>query len=176
MNLLRPTPPMSMTTTTKKKGDGIIGYQRNVIRATAANKLDFKACFEDPTVNSTTVTVADKGSALPASKSVHLDVAPQDPILLRRLAETYDRACQLSFVHADNGSMACTANNHYHLFAYRPLHRTNVCLFDAGHHAHHPVGVSFLCVPVDNRGKAGAPSSFFIRTYYTPTIPGIIIY
>jgi hypothetical protein len=61
------------------------------------------------------------------------------------------------------------------LFAYRPLPRTNVRLFDAGHHAHHPVGVGFLCVPVDNRGNAGGPSSVFIRTYYTPTIPGIII-
>jgi hypothetical protein len=61
------------------------------------------------------------------------------------------------------------------LFAYRPLHRTNVRLFDAGHHAHHPVGVGYLCVPVATRGNAGGPSSVFIRTYYTPTIPGIII-
>ena len=71
--------------------------------------------------------------------------------------------------------MACTANDHKLLFAYRPLSRTNVRLFDAGHHAHQPVGVGFLCVPVDNRGNAGGPSSVFIRTYYTPTIPGIII-
>ncbi|KAI2492435.1 hypothetical protein MHU86_22115 [Fragilaria crotonensis] len=70
--------------------------------------------------------------------------------------------------------MACTANDRHLLFAYRPL-RTNVRLFDAGHHAHQPVGVGFLCVPVDNRGNAGGPSSVFIRTYYTPTIPGIII-
>jgi hypothetical protein len=154
--------------------DGIIGYQQNAIRATAADELDFEACFEAPLVNSTTITVAAAGPALPASESVRLDVAP-DPLLLRRLAETYDCARQLSFAHADNGSMACTANDRHLLFAYRPLQRTNVRLFDAGHHAHHPVGVGFLCVPVDNRGNAGAPSSVFIRTYYTPTIPGIII-
>jgi hypothetical protein len=154
--------------------DGLIGYQQNAIRTNATHELDFEACFDDPLVHSTTVTVADAGPALPASESVHLDVAP-DPILLRRLAETYDCARQLSFAHADNGSMACTANDRHLLFAYRPLQRTNVPLFDAGHHAHHPVGVGFLCVPVDNRGNTGAPSSVFIRTYYTPTIPGIII-
>jgi hypothetical protein len=71
--------------------------------------------------------------------------------------------------------MACTANDRHLLFAYRPLHSSNVRLFDAGHHAHCPVGVGFLCVPVDNRGNIGNPSSVFIRTYYTPTIPGIII-
>jgi hypothetical protein len=71
--------------------------------------------------------------------------------------------------------MACTANDRHLFFAYRPLHRTNVRLFDAGHHSHHPVGVGFLCVPVDNRGSAGGPSSVFIRTYFTPTIPGIIV-
>ncbi|KAI2495083.1 hypothetical protein MHU86_19438 [Fragilaria crotonensis] len=71
--------------------------------------------------------------------------------------------------------MACTANDRRLLFAYRPLTRTNVRLFDAGHHAHHPVGVGFLCIPVDNRGSAGSPSSVYIRTYFTPTIPGIII-
>ena len=154
--------------------DGLIGYQQNSLRATAADELDFEACFEVPTVHSITVTVADEMPALPASETVHLDDVP-DPILLRRLAETYDRVRQLSFAHADNGSMACTANDRQLLFAYRPLHRTNVRLFDAGHHAHHPVGVGFLCVPVDNRGNAGGPSSVFIRTYYTPTIPGIII-
>ena len=127
-----------------------------------------------PTVNSITVTVADTMPALPPSETALLDDAP-DPILLRRLAETYDSARQLSFAHADNGSMACTANDRHLLFAYRPLHRTNVRLFDAGNHVHHPVGVGFLFVPVDNRGNAGGPMSVFIRTYYTPTIPGIII-
>jgi hypothetical protein len=90
--------------------DDIIGYQQNAIRATAADELDFEACFEDPTANSATIHVADEGSSLPASESVHLDATP-DPIQLRRLAETYDCARQLSFAHADNGSMACTANN-----------------------------------------------------------------
>jgi hypothetical protein len=153
---------------------GIVGHQQNSIRTTADDETDFEACFQDPTINSITVTVAAEAPALPASETIHLGVA-SDPILLRRLAETYDRARQLSFAHADNGSMACTANDRQLLFAYRPLHHTNVRLFDAGHHAHHPIGVGFLCVPIDVRGHAGGPSSVFIRTYYTPTIPGIII-
>jgi hypothetical protein len=154
--------------------DGIVGYQQNSLRALTTATLDFEACFQVPTVQSITVPVAAEAPSLPASETVQLDLAP-DPILLRRLAETYDRARQVSFAHADNGSMACTANDRHLLFAYRPLHRTNVRLFDAGHHAHHPVGVGYLCVPVDTRGNAGGPSSVFIRTYYTPTIPGIII-
>ena len=154
--------------------DGLVGYQQNSIRATAADEMDFEACFEIPTIRSVTVAAANDAPALPLSETIRLDDA-EDPLLLRRLAETYDRTRQLSFAHADNGSMACTANDCQLLFAYRPLHRTNVRLFDAGHHAHHPVGVGFLCVPVDNRGNAGGPSSVFIRTYYTPTIPGIII-
>jgi hypothetical protein len=152
----------------------IIGYQQNSLRAAANNELDFEACFADPTVNSIIFPATTATPALPASETVRLD-DPPDPILVRRLAETYDHARRLSFAHADNGSMACTANDRMLLFAYRPLPRTNVRLFDAGHHAHHPVGVGFLCVPVDNRGNAGGPSSVFIRTYYTPTIPGIII-
>lgn len=71
--------------------------------------------------------------------------------------------------------MACTANDRQLLFAYRPLSCTNVRFFDVGHHVHQPVGVGFMCVPVDNRGNAGGPSSVFIRTYDTPMIPGIII-
>jgi hypothetical protein len=162
------------TPTDDDEDDSSTGYQQNSIRATALDESDFEDCFEHPTINSVTVNVAEEGSALPASETVHLD-ATSDPILLRRLAETYDQTRHLSFAHADNGSMACTANDRHLLFAYRPLTRTNVRLFDAGHHAHHPVGVGFLCVPVDNRGSPGGPPSVFIRTYYTPTIPGIII-
>jgi hypothetical protein len=155
-------------------GDELVGFQQNSLRVTAAEEVDFEACFEVPSTNSVTIPVADMIPGLPASETIHIDDAP-DPILLRRLAETYDHERQLSFAHADNGSMAYTANDHKLLFAYRPLSRTNVRLFDAGHHAHQPVGVGFLCVSVDNRGNAGGPLSVFIRTYYTPTIPGIII-
>ncbi|KAI2505765.1 hypothetical protein MHU86_8627 [Fragilaria crotonensis] len=154
--------------------DGPDGFQQNSIRATDLDDSDFEDCFDTPTVSSVVVTVARTGPSLPASETIRLSEA-SDPILLRRLAETYDRTQHLSFAHADNGSMACTANDRRLLFAYRPLTRTNVRLFDAGHHAHHPVGVGFLCIPVDNRGSAGSPSSVYIRTYFTPTIPGIII-
>ena len=108
------------------------------------------------------------------SKTIQVDDLP-GPILLLRLAETYDRSQHFSFVHADNGSMACTVNDRNLLLAYHPLTCTNVRLFDAGYYAHHPKVVGFLCVPIDNRGSAGGPSSVFIRTYFTPTIPGIII-
>ncbi|KAI2501679.1 Retrotransposon gag protein [Fragilaria crotonensis] len=155
--------------------DELVGFQQNSLRVTAAEEVDFEACFDVPSTNSITIPVADANPALPASETIHIDDVLPEPILLRRLAETYDRERQLSFAHADNGSMACTANDRKLLFAYRPLSRTNVRLFDAGHHAHQPIGVGFLCVPVDNRGNAGGPSSVFIRTYYTPTIPGIII-
>ena len=159
----------------EEDGDELIGYQQNSLRASVDDAMDFESCFDVPSIHSITVTVAeDNAPALPASETVHIDVS-QDPIMLRRLAETYDHTLQLSYAHADNGSMACTAHDRQLLFAYRPLHKTNVRLFDAGHHAHHPVGVGFLCVPVDNSGNAGGPSSVFIRTYYTPTIPGIII-
>ncbi|KAI2491619.1 hypothetical protein MHU86_22936 [Fragilaria crotonensis] len=98
-----------------------------------------------------------------------------NPLLLRRLAATYDDTTSSSFAHADNGSMACTTHDAALLFAYRPLARPNVRLFDAGQHAHTPVGVGFLRIPVADRGIAGGPSSVFVRTYYTPTIPGIIV-
>ena len=71
--------------------------------------------------------------------------------------------------------MANTVNDANLLFAYRPLHNSTVRLLDAGNHAHHPLGAGYLCVPTNDRGIAGAPTSVFIRTYYTPTIPGIII-
>ncbi len=99
----------------------------------------------------------------------------EDPLLLRRLAATYDGTTSSSFAHADNGSMACTTHDAALLFAYRPLARPNVRLFDAGQHAHTPVGVGFLRIPVADRGIAGGPTSVFVRTYYTPTIPGIIV-
>jgi hypothetical protein len=162
------------TADTDDDDDDPVGFQQNSIRATDLDDLDFEDCFETPAIRSVTVPVADEDIALPASDTIHFETAP-DTLLLRRLAETYDRTRHLSFAHADNGSMACTANDRHLLFAYRPLHRTNVRLFDAGHHAHHPVGVGSLCVPVDNRGSAGGPSSVFIRTYFTPTIPGIIV-
>ncbi len=154
--------------------EDLVALQQNFLRVSAADEVDFEACFDVPSTNSITVPVADAIPALPASETIHIDNAP-DLILLRRLAETYDRERQLSFAHADNGSMACTAIDHKLLFAYRPLRRTNVRLFDAGHQAHRPVGVVFLFVPVDNRGNAGGSLSVFIRTYYTLTIPGIII-
>ena len=71
--------------------------------------------------------------------------------------------------------MANTVHDSVLLFAYRPLKDSKVCLLDDGGHAHHPSGIGFLCVPTANRGIAGAPTSVFIRTYHTPTIPGIII-
>ena len=113
------------------------------------------------------------GSALSSTPSV---LSPlDDSILLLRLAETYDGATSSSFAHADNGSMACTTHAANLLFAYRPLSRPQVRLFDAGQHAHTPLGVGFLRIPVAAHGRVGGPTSVFVRTYHTPTIPGIIV-
>jgi hypothetical protein len=100
-------------TTTK-----LLGSQQNSLRVTAADEVDFEACFDVPSTNSITVPVADAIPALPASETIHINDAP-DPILLCRLAEKYDRERQLSFAHADNVLIACTVNNHKLLFAYR---------------------------------------------------------
>ena len=91
------------------------------------------------------------------------------------LAETYNAATASVFAHADNGSMACTVNDAKFLFAFRPLMNSNVRLFDAGDHVNRPLGVGFLCVPTDDCASGGASQFVFIRTYHTPTIPGVII-
>ncbi|KAI2490986.1 hypothetical protein MHU86_23588 [Fragilaria crotonensis] len=91
--------------------DELVGFQQNSLRVTAAEEVDFEACFDVPSTNSITIPVADANPALPASETIHIDDVLPEPILLRRLAETYDRERQLSFAHADNGSMACTAND-----------------------------------------------------------------
>ncbi|KAI2497765.1 hypothetical protein MHU86_16707 [Fragilaria crotonensis] len=147
--------------------DELVGFQQNSLRVTAAEEVDFEACFDAPSTNSITIPVADANPALPASETIHIDDALPEPILLRRLAETYDRERQLVRACRQRiDGMHCQRSQAS--LAYRPLSRTNVRLFDAGHHAHQPIGVGFLCVPVDNRGNAGGPSSVFIRTYYTP--------
>jgi hypothetical protein len=153
-------------------------YQQHSITTNADDdNSDFEECFTAATMRSVTIDVATAPFALPTSDTVVTSeiLAPAEPLLLRRLAATHDPDSDLSFAHADNGSMACTTNEASLLFAYRPLRQTNVRLFDAGQHAHHPTGVGFLCVPVDNRGRPGTPAHVFIRTYHTPTIPGIII-
>ena len=123
--------------------NAIIGYQQNLLCATADDDLNFEARFAAPTANSIIVTATDATPALPASATVRLD-DPPDPILLRCLAETYNHARSLSFAHANNGSMGCSANDRLLLFAYSFLPRTNVRLFDVGHHVHHPVCIGFL--------------------------------
>jgi hypothetical protein len=100
--------------------DELVGFQQKSLRVTAAEEVDLKACFEVPSTNSISLPFADTVPALPASETIHVDYAP-DPILLRRLAETYDHARHLSFAHSDNWSMACTAKDRELLFAYRPL-------------------------------------------------------
>jgi hypothetical protein len=97
------------------------------------------------------------------------------PILLLMILSSFDSATFSLFAHANNGSMACTTHKANLLFAYCPLSSPQACLFDAGQHAHTPLGVGFLCIPVAARGNTGIPTSMFVRTYHTPTIPGIIV-
>ena len=137
---------------------------------------DFDSCFDPVTIRSVEILGLDASDPLSA-ESVPFPSASVDdtPLVLRRLAATYDDATTSVYAHADNGSMANTVNDVSLLFAYRPLKNATIRLMDAGDHAHHPQGVGFLCVPTTHRGIAGAPTSVFIRTYYTPTIPGVII-
>lgn len=155
------------------------GYQQHAIHVHDGDDVDedFEAYFSTPTVNSVSITVATD-SPLPPADTVSLFDMPDatDKFLLRRLAATCDDKSASSFAHADNGSMACTTDELGLLFSYRPLSaRASVRLYDAGHHAHRPIGVGFLRIPVDHRGIQGGATSLFVRTYYTPTIPGIII-
>ena len=71
--------------------------------------------------------------------------------------------------------MVCTVNDAALLFAYRPLVESQVRLLDAGDHTHRPLGIGFLGIPTDHRGIGGSQQFVFIRTYHTPTIPGVII-
>ena len=137
---------------------------------------DFESCFDPVTIRSVEILGVDVCDPLSAETvPIMLEQSPTEPLVLRRLAATYDDATSSSYAHADNGSMANTVNDASLLYAYRPLQGAKIRLLDAGNHAHHPLGVGFLCVPTTDRGIAGAPTSVFIRTYHTPTIPGIII-
>ena len=152
------------------------GYRQHSLHITDdATDADFESCFDPVSIRSIELLGVD--NSFPASVETVLlpPESPPDSFLLRRLAETYDASTSSSFAHADNGSMANTVNDASLLFAYRPLVASKVRLLDAGDHAHHPLGVGYLCVPTTDREIAGAPTSVFIRTYHTPTIPGIII-
>lgn len=136
---------------------------------------DFEKCFSALSIQSVHILGIDDTD--PVSVET-VSLAPQvldDSFAVRRLAETYDAATTSVYAHADNGSMACTVNDAKLLFAYRPLVDSTVRLFDAGDHIHRPLGVGFLCVPTDDRASGGAPQFVFVRTYHTPTIPGVII-
>ena len=136
---------------------------------------NFESCFDTVTIRSVELLGVDIHVPISAETVVLLPEPDPQSVLLRRLAATYDDATASSYAHADNGSMANTVNDASLLFAYRPLTNPSIRLLDAGDHAHHPIGVGFLCIPTTDRGIAGAPTSVFIRTYHTPTIPGVII-
>ena len=169
--------PPDPSSSVNDEDSGILGYQQHAIQSVSADPDgDFESCFSPYSVQSVTVATIDYVLS-PLLEAVDLsNCALPDVLLQRRLAATHDPMTDSMFAHADNGSMACTTNDRNLLFAYRPLSaNASVRLFDAGQHAHRPVGVGFLRVPVDHREISGAPTSVFVRTYYTPTIPGIII-
>jgi hypothetical protein len=56
--------------------DELVGFQQNSLRVTAAEEVDFEACFEVPSTNSVTVPVANMIPGLPASETIHIDDAP----------------------------------------------------------------------------------------------------
>ena len=169
--------PVEPASTFANTDDPADGYRQHAIQLVDDDSDDdFETCFDPVTICSVVLLGID--DSCPVSVDTVLlppEEPTSDPIVLRRLAETYDVAASASYAHADNGSMANTVDNSELLFAYRPLKGSTVRLLDAGNHAHHPLGVGFLCVPTTDRGIAGAPTSVYIRTYHTPTIPGIII-
>ncbi|KAI2491256.1 Reverse transcriptase (RNA-dependent DNA polymerase) [Fragilaria crotonensis] len=152
------------------------GYRQHSIHVSNDDPTgDFEACFSDFSIQSVHILGVDNDYPVSAETVVIEPTPTCDPVVVRRLAETYDPDTATVYAHADNGSMACTVNDSKLLFAYRLLGKSSIRLFDAGDHVHRPLGVGFLCVPTDNRGIGGAPQFVFVRTYHTPTIPGVII-
>jgi hypothetical protein len=151
------------------------GYQQHAVSVVSDDPdADFEACFTNMSIHSVSVAPI-VAIAAQVSTPPSLLLSEPDILLQNRLAATQDSDTGSIYAHADNGSMACTTNNRDLLFAYRPLPKqASVRLYDAGQHAHQPIGVGFLRVPVDNNGT-NRVSSVFVRTYYTPTIPGVIV-
>lgn len=153
-----------------------LGYRQHSIYVTGDDcPDDFESCFSHLSVHSVHILGVDDSSPVSAETVTLPEISPLESFSIRRLAETYDAETASVFAHADNGSMACTVQDAKLLFAYRPLAKPSVRLFDAGNHVHRPLGVGFLCIPTDARGIGGAPQFVFIRTFHTPTIPGVII-
>jgi hypothetical protein len=119
-------------------------------RWTADN--DLESCFGPVSIRSIELLGVDPSFPTSAAAVPVFPDSIPDPFILRRLAETYDANSSSSFAHAENGSMANTVNDATHLFTYRPLKDSKVRLLDAGDHAHHPLGVGFLCVPTTDYG------------------------
>ena len=138
---------------------------------------DSESCFGPVSARSIALLGVDTSYPTFAEVVPILPESLPDPFILCRLAETYDANSSSSFAHAENGSKADSpVNDAALLFAYRPLKDSKVRLLNAVDHARHPLGAGFLSVPTTTDcGIAGAPASVFIRTYHTPTIPGIIL-
>jgi hypothetical protein len=171
-----PPSPSDPTTTVDIESSDDHGYRQHSINIADDDPTDdFEECFTSLSIQSVHVLGVDDASPISA-ETIHLPSLPtENPYVIRRLAETYDASTTSVYAHADNGSMACTVNDAKLLFAYRTLVGSKVRLFDAGDHVHRPLGVGFLCVPTDNHASGGAQQFVFVRTYHTPTIPGVII-
>ena len=172
-------PDIAASAPVENDNDQSEGYRQHSIQIIDSSKNDtddFESCFAPVHICAVELIGVDEPCPMSAETVILPPEHPPAPdLVLHRLAATYDTATSLSYAHTDNGSMANTVHDATLLFAYRPIKTSMVRLLDAGNHAHHPLGVGFLCVPTANRGIAGAPTSVFIRTYHTPTIPGIII-
>ena len=182
---VEPSPTESTDTAPVVDNDAIIppaddssaqGYRQHSLSLVSDDPADdFESYFPTTSINSVHIIGVDDSSPLSADTVYLPPDSPPDTLAVRRLAATYDSETSAVYAHADNGSMTCTTNDAKLLFAYRPLVNSTVRLFDAGDHIHRPLGVGFLCIPTDHRGIGGAPHYVFVRTYHTPTIPGVII-
>ena len=173
-----PVPPADTTVPDDAEDTGDRGYRQHSIHLLQDDDDDddFEQYFSALSLQAVHVCRGTDDTTSASAETVSLPpLHSDDPSVIRRLAETYDAATTSTYAHADNGSMACTANDASLLFAYRPLVNSQVRLLDAGDHIHRPLGVGFLGIPTENHEIGGGQQFVFIRTYHTSTIPGVII-
>jgi hypothetical protein len=110
--------PPDLSLSTIEEPEEHVSYQQHSIHTTDDDvDADFEACFSSVSMNAVSVAITDD-PALPFFDSVV--VSPPSPLpslLLRRLAATRDTTSELSYAHADNGSMACTTDELKLLFS-----------------------------------------------------------
>jgi len=74
------------------------------------------------------------------------------------------------WAHMDAGSMTNTTNCVDYLWDFKLLQNVTTTLCVTDDTPHHPIGIGFLKVPMH-----GSPDYLLVQTFYTPTLPAIIL-